>query len=1287
MEQEGETRFKELFENMSSGAAIYSATDDGTDFMVADFNWAGELIERKRKDEVIGKTLTEAFPEASEAGLLDVVRRVWSTANPEYRLISLTNAEGANEWRENHIFKLPSGEVVNVYNDITETKRTEEALRQSEEKWSSIAKNAANIIITVDRTGTILFINHTIDGADTSQVIGRKVQDFAPPEYTQILSDQIEWVFQTGESARYEGRGGLGDMKDLWHEVHFGPIKQDGKIVAVSLIANDIGQRKQAEEALKESEEKYRTLIENATTPIAYYDLSGHVIFINASGAGELGKTPDEVIGKSVYDILPDIADRAMKLFRKIIKSGKGYNFEDSAELDSGLHWYMTNIQPVRNADGEIYAIQVISQDITEHKQAEEALKYSEEKFRGITERCFDGIMTTDIEGRFTYVSPAVHRITGFSHNETEGKSITDFFPEKTIPKVVGAFSTVMQGNSVDVLELEFIRKDGTIIYLEAKGSPIFTDEEITGTQVIFRDITSYKQTEAALMEGEVKYRTLIETANYLPYSVDNEGTIIYVGPQVNRYGYSELEVLSRSFFEFVDPEDQEMVTGEFISSMEEGKEFMAEFRMIDKSGNIHWFEDHGSIQRDESGNITGLAGMLRNITERKLSEKILHESETKYRGVVERANDGICIIQDGLLKYVNPQSLDILGHTSDEMIGTPITDYIHPDSIEMTMDNYKRRLAGEDVPSIYESALIHKNGKRIDVEINAGTITYEGSVANLVIIRDITNRKKAQQTLRESEEKFQIIFENANDEIIYMDKQGTVVDRNMKGEDILGIPFDEVVGKNISELGFTMPEEQIISMVEMFDHAMKMGKGSRGLAELGMTHRNGSSVFVEASVSQIRQDDDQIEGLLFILRDITERKHAEEQILQRNRELTALNAIAQTVSQSIDLDEILNNALDKTIEILNIKHGSIAFWEEAENHLDLKFIRGFGDGQLEAIPQPEIESDTFAAALQSEESIFIETVSDLIRPDQETAKQLISKQKLKSAVFVPLKARGKTLGVLSVATQNTRIFTAEEKDILTTIGHAISTAIENTQLLEAMALARELEETERLRTAFFASVSHELRTPLTSIKGLSSTLMQPDVEWNKETQSEFLETIDQETDRMAHIITDILDMSKIEVDGMNLEKNMASLESVISAISNTLSGLTAQHDLELLIPKGLPLFLMDEVRIGQVITNLVGNAASYSPEGTKITIEAESLDDHIIVTVTDKGAGMPSEEIEQIFDLFYRSQRSVKLRRGGSGLGLPICKGIVEAHGGVIRVESEVGKGSKFIVTLSINT
>jgi len=303
VERNDGNRFRELFENMSSGAAIYRPTDDGEDFLVVDFNWAGELIERKRKDDVVGRRLTEAFPEVSGAGLLEVVRRVWRTSSPEYRLITVAGAKGEKEWRENHIFKLPSGEVVNVYNDVTENKKMEETLRQSEETWNSIAKNAAIVIVTVDRSGKIMFLNHAISGKDNSQIVGTKVQDYVSPEYADIVSQRIERVFRTGESDRYEVMGGPQGDNLMWHEVSFAPVELEGKIMAVSLIANDVTQRKRTEEALKTSEEKYRTLIEGSNHLPYAVDMQGIVKYVGPQ-VNRYGYSEDEVISRSFLEFV-----------------------------------------------------------------------------------------------------------------------------------------------------------------------------------------------------------------------------------------------------------------------------------------------------------------------------------------------------------------------------------------------------------------------------------------------------------------------------------------------------------------------------------------------------------------------------------------------------------------------------------------------------------------------------------------------------------------------------------------------------------------------------------------------------------------------------------------------------------------------------------------------------------------------------------------------------------------------------------------------------------------------
>jgi len=242
------------------------------------------------------------------------------------------------------------------------------------------------------------------------------------------------------------------------------------------------------------------------------------------------------------------------------------------------------------------------------------------------------------------------------------------------------------------------------------------------------------------------------------------------------------------------------------------------------------------------------------------------------------------------------------------------------------------------------------------------------------------------------------------------------------------------------------------------------------------------------------------------------------------------------------------------------------------------------------------------------------------------------------------------------------------------------------TERKQVEAKAREVEalkEIDRLRSGLLANVSHELRTPLASIKGFISTLLRTDVKWSEEEQQDFLQTIDHETNRLIHLINDLLDMSRIEAGGLKLDKRDYQIAEVLDSISDRLAILTEHHRLQVIASPELPPVFIDQMRIGQVLTNLVENAAKYSREGNEITVEAQLAGGEITVSVTDRGEGIAPELLGRVFDRFYQAESIVTGRKSGTGLGLSICRGIVESHGGRIWVESKLGEGSRFSFTL----
>jgi PAS domain S-box-containing protein len=239
--------------------------------------------------------------------------------------------------------------------------------------------------------------------------------------------------------------------------------------------------------------------------------------------------------------------------------------------------------------------------------------------------------------------------------------------------------------------------------------------------------------------------------------------------------------------------------------------------------------------------------------------------------------------------------------------------------------------------------------------------------------------------------------------------------------------------------------------------------------------------------------------------------------------------------------------------------------------------------------------------------------------------------------------------------------------------------------LLESERAARaEAERAGLLKLQFLAMISHELRTPLASIKGFSSTLMQPDAQFDPIDQREFIGIIDQEADRLTELVDQLLNVSQIQAGSFRIKAEPGTMRDAIAAASHRLQMLTTAHDLVIDAPHDLPVVPLDSMRIAQVLINLVANAASYSPKRTTITISAMMQDDHLYVSVADQGPGIPAEERTSIFEPFKRLDDSATDGRG-VGLGLAICKGIIDAHGGQIWIEDRQPPGTTVTFSLPV--
>jgi diguanylate cyclase (GGDEF)-like protein/PAS domain S-box-containing protein/putative nucleotidyltransferase with HDIG domain len=273
--------------------------------------------------------------------------------------------------------------------DITERKRAEEALRESEEKWRSLAENAPNIIIIADRDGTIQFINRTVSGITMAQTLGRTIYEFIRPEYHDAVRKSIEQVFQTGKVGSYQIMGVGPDGRLSWYETQFGPIKHDGQVVAATLITTDITERKRAEEALRESESKYRMLLGNLPQRIFFKDKSSVYVSCNDNYARDLHVVPDELAGKTDHDFYPqELADKYRADDKRIMASGKSEDIEERY-LQGGQETFVHTVKtPVRDEKGNVVGILGIFWDVSERRKMEQEQErlHAELELRAITD-------------------------------------------------------------------------------------------------------------------------------------------------------------------------------------------------------------------------------------------------------------------------------------------------------------------------------------------------------------------------------------------------------------------------------------------------------------------------------------------------------------------------------------------------------------------------------------------------------------------------------------------------------------------------------------------------------------------------------------------------------------------------------------------------------------------------------------------------------------------------------------------------------------------------------------
>jgi PAS domain S-box-containing protein len=406
----------------------------------------------------------------------------------------------------------------------------------------------------------------------------------------------------------------------------------------------------------------------------------------------------------------------------------------------------------------------------------------------------------------------------------------------------------------------------------------------------------------------------------------------------------------------------------------------------------------------------------------------------------------------------------------------------------------------------------------------------------------------------------------------------------------------------------------------------------------------------------------------------------------QRAEELTALNAVAARLGQSLDLQEVLDAAMEEVARVLSVEASAVSLVNPEEGALVLQAQRGLRyDHRGMRIP-----------AAQGLSGQVVRTGKVLITGDVEGDPRLavpsFARERIRAMALIPMHSRGQVVGVLSAMSHSSREFTEREVSLLQAVANQVGTAVENAQLYQAVkeyaadlerAYAR-LKEADQVKDELIQNVSHELRTPLTFLKGYVQLLMEEELGPLNQEQRRSLEVVARKTTLLNRLVGDMVTLETAREAALDLAP--VDLGQLARAALEGCQPLAARSGIELReeIPENLPRVMADRDRIGEVFYNLLHNAVKFSPGGGTITVRMTAQEEgYVQIEVSDTGIGIPEEKLDRIFDRFYQVDGSSRRRFGGVGLGLAIVKQIVEAHGGQVTARSRVGEGSAFQFSL----
>ncbi len=909
-----------------------------------------------------------------------------------------------------------------------------------------------------------------------------------------------------------------------------------------------------------------------------------------------------------------------------------------------------------------------------------------------------DLMMYIDKFGKLLKINKAGLAFSGFSEEELIGKmfwKIPGMFSKWDVPKYLNVFKNALKGKPTRNFVGNLDDKSGKTHIMDFSAFPVKENKELKYVFIVAKELTEQK-------EAESRYRLITEnTSDLICLTTFTLNPIYnYVSPSYKKVmGYEPDDLIGKPAFDFVHPDDKKNLLPllkKYIGMkakkllVKKGLDVSEKFenRVRDKSGGWHYMENTANLMGDE------LLFVSKDITERKKAEEKIKETNN-----IINASPAVVFLwknEEGWpVELVSDNVKELFGYTAKDFTSSevPFADIIHLDDLRRAsreVEKYSKEKTTKEFTQKYR--IVTKNQKIKWIEDRTfirrdehGNIThYQG------IVWDITERKQAEDALKRSEALLNATGKMAKvggwefdvktlkqvwTEEVYRIHE---VDMNYSPTVEKGIVFYDPATRPIIERAV----QRAIEHGEPFDVELEFitAKGNhRSVHAIGKAHR----------------EDGKITKVSGTFQDITERKKIEERTKQQNK-INALRAeIWELAAQPLSEDEMIQQLVDKIGPFFNLEHASFLriYPEKKKAIVDIQWRKKDSKSGIGEEFPLRLLKRYFGKPYKV---ISLRNIPSIAKP---IASPIFKKFGVKSTLLLPYGDIDNPQGY--IATADRKADKEWSKDEIDIFSEAVGIISLKTEQIEAEEKAKnhqrkieqqniKLRKLDRIKTEFLNTTSHELRTPMASIKGYIQMLLKQTLGDVTPEQKDALNVVLRNTDRLDHLVQDILDISRLESGTMKFIPEKTDISKMIKESLQTMQYNAEMKNIKINteLGKNIPALTIDQERIKQVITNLVDNAIKFSPPNSTVMIRAKKDKSDVLFEVQDFGRGVPKNKQKKIFERFYQADSGMDRKFGGAGLGLTISQGIVKYHGGSIWVDNSTkGKGSTFRFNLPIDS